>query len=119
MPGQGPLRPNTPISDDRFFYSLVTLACCCLFAWLLWTYHHGEVSAGVMALEHREIAFIRHFSRSYDPADRQMAQADPNAVTLRELYGIARAIGVFFRIPAAVLILGLALICMLRAAPSR
>ncbi len=72
-----------------------------------------------MALHHREIAFIRHFSGRYDLADRQMAAAVPNGVKFHDLYGIAHDVGAFFRIPAAVLMLMLALVCMVRAAPSR
>jgi intracellular multiplication protein IcmP len=72
-----------------------------------------------MALRHHEIAFIRHFTDRYDLADRQMAAADPNAVTLRSLYVISHAVGMFFRVPAAVFMLLLAAICAARAAPAR
>ena len=105
--------------DNAGFYLIISLACCCLFAWLLWTNYHGSISAAVMTLHHHEIAFVHRFTDRYDLADRQMAAADPNGVTLRDLYGIARDVGAFFRIPAAMLMLMLGLICMLRAAPSR
>jgi intracellular multiplication protein IcmP len=48
-----------------------------------------------------------------------MLAADPEGVTLRDLYGISHAIGMFFRIPSAVLMLLLAAICAARAAPAR
>jgi len=48
-----------------------------------------------------------------------MANANPAGVTLRDLTGLAHDVGMFFRIPAAGLILLLALICTVRAAPSR
>jgi intracellular multiplication protein IcmP len=85
----------------------------------LWTIYHGEISAGVMALRHHEIAFIRHFTDRYDLADRQMAAAEPEGVTPRDLYRISQEVGMFFRIPAAVFMLLLAAICAVRAAPAR
>ena len=113
-------RASWPSGDDNAgFYLIVILVGCCVAAYLLWTHHHGAISAAVMVLYHYEIGFIRHFSDRYDLADWQMAAADPNGVTLRDLYAISRDVGAFFRLPAAGLILLLALACMARAAPSR
>jgi intracellular multiplication protein IcmP len=105
--------------DDTGFNLIVILIGCCLGAWLLWSNYHAEISAAVMALHHREIAVIRHFTHRYDLADAQMAKSDPAGVTLRDLTGIAHDVGAFFRIPAACLIVVLALVCMVRSAPSR
>ena len=105
-------RAAWPSGDDNTGFNLIVILLgCCVGAYLLWTSYHGEISAGVMALRHHEIAFIRHFTDRYDLADRQMAAADPNGVTLRDLYGISHAVGMFFRIPAAVFMLLLAAIC--------
>jgi intracellular multiplication protein IcmP len=113
-------RASWPSGDDNAgFYLIVILAGCCVAAYLLWTNYHGAISAAVIALHRREIGFIRHVTDRYDLADRQMVAADPNGVTLRDLYGISRDVGAFFRIPAAGLMLLLALSCMARAAPSR
>jgi intracellular multiplication protein IcmP len=113
-------RAAWPSSDDNTGFNLIVILLgCCVGAYLLWTCYHGEISAGVMALRHHEIAFIRLFTDRYDLADRQMAAADPNAVTLRDLYGISHAVGMFFRVPAAVFMLLLAAICTVRAAPAR
>jgi intracellular multiplication protein IcmP len=98
---------------------IIILLGCCVGAYLLWTSYHGEISAAVMALRHHEIAFIQHFTDRYDLADRQMAAADPNGVKLRDLYGVSHAVGMFFRLPAAVFMLLLAAICAVRAAPAR
>src|SRR6516162_2743275 len=109
-----------PSSDDNTGFNLIVILLgCCVGAYLLWTYYHGEISAGVIALRHHEIAFIELFTDRYDLADRQMLAADPEGVTLRDLYGISHAIGMFFRIPAAVFMLLLAAICAARAAPAR
>ncbi len=120
MPPHPNVRASWPSRDDNTgFYLIITLACCCVFAILLWNGYHAAISAAVMVLHHHEIGFIRHFTSRYDLADRQMAQAAPNGVTLHDLYGIARDVGGFFRVPAAILMLVLAVACMLRAAPSR
>jgi len=113
-------RSAWPSNDDNTgFNMIVILLGCGVGAYLLWTCYHGEISAGVIALRHHEIAFIRHFTDRYDLADRQMLAADPEAVTLRDLYGISHAVGMFFRVPAAVFMLLLAAICTGRAAPAR
>jgi intracellular multiplication protein IcmP len=113
-------RAAWPSSDDNTGFNLIVILLgCCVGAYLLWTCCHGEISAGVIALRHHEITFIQLFTDRYDLADRQMLAADPEGVTLRDLYGISRAVGVFFRVPAAIFILLLAAICALRAAPAR
>ncbi len=120
MPPHPNVRASWPSRDDNTgFYLIITLACCCVFAILLWNSYRAAISAAVMVLHHHEIGFIRHFTSRYDLADRQMALAAPNGVTLHDLYGIARHVGGFFRVPAAILMLVLAVACTLRAAPSR
>jgi intracellular multiplication protein IcmP len=101
------------------FNLIVILLGSCVGAYLLWTSCHSEISAGVMALRHDEIAFVRHFTDRYELADRQMLAADQEGVTPRDLYSISHAVGMFFRIPAAVFMLLLAAICAVRAAPAR
>jgi len=113
-------RAAWPSGDDNTGFNLIVILLgCCVGAYLLWTSCHGEISAGVMALRHHEIAFIRHFTDRYDLADRQMLAADPEGVTLRDLYGISHAVGMFFRVPTCVFMLLLAAICTVRAAPAR
>jgi hypothetical protein len=113
-------RPSWPSNDDTAVFNLtVIFVGVCLGAYLLWTNYHGTISAAVMAVMRREILLIDHFTHRFDVADQQLAAADPNGVTLRDLYGIAQAVGMFFRIPATVFIVLLAAICTVRAAPSR
>ena len=119
---RSPLHPRAawPSSDDNTGFNLIVILLgCCVGAYLLCTCYHGAISAAVIALRHHEIALIRHFTDRYDLADRQMLAADPEVVSLRDLYGISHAVGMFFRIPAAVFMLLLAAICALRAAPAR
>jgi len=113
-------RAAWPSSDDNTGFNLIVILLgCCVGAYLLWTCYHGEISAGVIALRHHEITFIQLFTDRYDLEGWQMLAADPEEVTFRDLYGISRAVGVFFRVPAAIFMLLLAMICALRAAPAR
>jgi intracellular multiplication protein IcmP len=113
-------RAAWPSADDNTGFNLIVILLgCCVGAYLLWTCYHGEISACVMALRHHEVAFIGHFTDRYDLADRQMLAADPEGATLRDLYGISHAVGMFFRVPAAVFMLLLAAICAVQAAPAR
>ena len=113
-------RASWPSNDDTTGFNLIVILLGCgLGAYLLWTNYHQAISAAVMSLAHQEILLLGHFTNRFQVADRQMAAADPSGVTLRDLYGIGRAIGLFVRIPATAFILLLAGICTVRAAPSR
>lgn len=120
MQAQPNPRPSWPSNDDNggFFMviSAVGLAVLAFLAWMNW---HGVISSAVMTLHHYEISLLQYVTDSYDQADAQMAAANPESVGLRDLYGIAHAVGQAFRIPAAGLMLVLAGLCMWRAAPSR
>jgi intracellular multiplication protein IcmP len=113
-------RASWPSSDDTTGFNLIVILLGCgLGAYLLWTNYHQAISAAAMSLAHQEILLLGHFTNRFELADRQMAAADPAGVTVRDLYGIGRAIGLFVRVPATAFILLLATICTLRAAPSR
>ncbi len=113
-------RASWPSSDDNTgFYLVVIFGALAALAYALWTRYHGTISAGVVALRHAEIGVIRHFTDRYEVADRQMLAADPAGMTLHDLYRISDDVGRFFRIPAALLMLALAAVCLVRAAPSR
>ena len=102
-------RASWPSNDDTTGFNLIVILLGCgLGAYLLWTNYHQAISAAVMALAHQEILLLGHFTNRFQVADRQMAAADPAGVTLRDLYGIGRAIGLFVRIPATAFILLLA-----------
>lgn len=87
--------------------------------YLLWAYYHGQISAAALALRHREMLLLGHFTDTFVDADAEMLRANPYRASVRDLYGISHAIGRFWRIPACVFIGLLALVCMVRAAPSR
>lgn len=113
-------RASWPSNDDTTGFNLIVILLGCgLGAYLLWINYHQAISAAAMALAHQEILLLGHFTNRFQLADRQMAAADPAGVTLLDLYGIVRAIGLFVRIPATAFILLLAAICTVRATPSR
>ena len=113
-------RASWPSNDDTTGFNLIVILLGCgLGAYLLWINYHQAISAAAMALAHQEILLLGHFTNRFQLADRQMAAADPAGVTLLDLYGIGRAIGLFVRIPATAFILLLAAICTVRATPSR
>ena len=113
-------RASWPSSDDTAAFNLVVIIVgLCAGTYLLWTGYHAQISAVVMVVLHHEILFIDRFTDRYALADRQMAASDPRGVTLRDLYSILHAVGTFFRIPAAAFLAILAVICGVRAAPSR
>lgn len=113
-------RATWPSHDDNGgFYVIVALVCSAIGAYLVWDTFHGTISRGVIWAFHQEIRFIQLFTDAYDLADRQMMRANPDRVTLKSLYNISRDVGTFYRIPAALLMMALGLVCMVRAAPSR
>ena len=118
---QLPIRgASWPSNDDQTLFNLIVITIgAILLSYLLWTDYHGEISAGVIELRHREMLLLGHVTDRFKAADMQMERANPYRVTLRDLYGISHAIGHFWRIPACVFIALVAVICTVRAAPSR
>ena len=120
IPPSSRSRPSWASPDDYAgFNFIVILVGICVFSYLLWTKYHAQISAFVMLVMHYEIHFIDNFTDTYRAADHEMAESAPSGVTLKDLYGIMQAVGMFFRVPATGLILILAIICTIWAAPSR
>jgi intracellular multiplication protein IcmP len=120
MPPQSNPRASWPSSDDNGGFFLIVLGIgLVILAFVLWTNFHGLISAGVMQGFHWEIGWLRSVTDRFNLADRQMMSANPETVRLKDLYGIAHAVGTATRVPAACVMLALAAVCMLRAAPSR
>jgi intracellular multiplication protein IcmP len=59
------------------------------------------------------------FSDRYRTLDSQALALDPASVTARKMYLLCHLVGLFFRIPAAVVSASLAVLCLTRAAPAR
>lgn len=113
VPRQPNPRPSWPSSDDTMGFNLIVLAIGIgLGGFLLWTNFHTEISAIVMQVIHREIEVLGYFTNRFALADRHMAAADPSGVTLRDLYDILHAAGLYVRLPAVALTCVLAFLCM-------
>ncbi len=120
MPPHPNPRASWPSNDDQTIFNLIIiLVGAGVGSYLLWTNFHGQISAGLMGLRHQEMLLLQHFTDRFEVADGEMTRANPYRVTLRDLYGISHAIGAAWRIPACVFIVLLAVICTMRAAPSR
>ena len=118
MPARG--RATWPSGDDYTFFSLLVIVLgLVFFGYMAWTLHHAEIARGFAWLAHWHIAAIRGFTEDYDSLDAQLMSADYRRVTVKGIYAAATSIGRFFRIPVAVLLGLLALLCLARAAPSR
>jgi intracellular multiplication protein IcmP len=105
--------------DNGGFFLLVIVAGLGVLSYVAWLNYHSVISAVVMAVFHLQIGLLQHVTHRFDLADRQMMASDPAGVTLPDLYGVAHAIGMFLRLPATAFITLLAVICLLRATPSR
>lgn len=113
-------RASWPSSDDTAAFNLIVIVVGLgVGAYLLWTNDHATISAWVMGLAHREIGWLDPITHRFDLADREMAGSDTAGVTLQDLYGILRAIGLYVRIPAVAFLVVLAAVCAACAAPSR
>ena len=60
--------------------------------YLLWAYYHGQISAAALALRHREMLLLGHFTDTFVDADAEMLHANPYRASVRDLYGISHAI---------------------------
>jgi len=89
------------------------------FAYLAWDSHHAEISWAVFHLQHWKMQLIAHFTDAYQQQDASVLAAHPEKADIWQLLGLLNNVGQFFRIPAATLMLLLAVACYLRAAPSR
>ena len=89
------------------------------FAYQAWLNYHAEISWGVFHLQHWKMQLIAHFTDAYLQQDASILAAHPEKADIWQLLGLLNNVGQFFRIPAAVLMLLLAMACYLRAAPSR
>ena len=89
------------------------------FAYQAWITYHAEISWGVFYLQHWKMQLIAHFTDQYAQQDASVLAARPERATVWQLLGLMNNVGLFFRIPAAGLMLILAVACYLGAAPSR
>ena len=113
-------RAAWPSNDDMTGFNLIVILLGAgIGSYLLWTFYHAEISALLIAWRHQEIRVLRLFTDRFDLADAQMARSNPAGVTVRDLYGISHAIGRAWRLLGTIVIALLALVCLVRNAPSK
>lgn len=110
--------PNAGGGEDAMLSFPLLLALAGGGCWFLWHKFHPQISTYVIAAQHWEMVFIGHFTDRYAVLDQQAQALDPSAISFNSLYGLCHMVGLFFRIPAAVLIGVMALWCLGRNAPS-
>ena len=84
-----------------------------------WHLFHTQISAAAIILSHAQMRVIGAFTDQYATLDAQVLARDPASVTLPALGRLFHNVGRFFRIPAIVLLLVLAVWCLLRNAPGQ
>lgn len=120
MHSSGSQRAAWASNDDYFAISLAIILIGLGFgAHELWTNYHAEITWGVFQLQHWKMQLIAHFTSEYSEQDARMMAAHPERVDIWQLLQLLAYVGRFFRIPAALLMLALAVLCNFRAAPSR
>src|SRR3954469_4780120 len=109
MPPEHPSgRASWPSRDDNtLFYLIVIAVGCCVFGYLAWSQWHVEISAGVLAWRRIELRWIGHLPPKQEMLER-LAGVNPRRTELADLYQVSRAVSGSVRVPAAVVLLGLA-----------
>ncbi|USQ74630.1 hypothetical protein NF552_25875 (plasmid) [Roseomonas mucosa] len=116
--GQG--RAAWASNDDYAVISLAIVVIGLAFgAYQLWIHYHAEIAWGVFQLQHWKMQIIARLTSDYAEQDARMMAAHPENATIWQLLTLLTSVGHFFRIPAALLMLALAVLCYVRAAPSR
>lgn len=120
MPPTSNSRPAWASNDDTTPISLAIIVFgLAVFGWLAWTSYHTEISAGFAQAAHWHIRVIRLFTHEYDALGAQLLSADYGRIRPTTILSVASHVGSFFRVPAALLLAGLGVLCFLRAAPAR
>jgi intracellular multiplication protein IcmP len=112
-----PQRPSS--GEDAMLTFALLIGIAIAGGWFLWHRCHSEIATCVIAAQRRQMAFVAHFTARYATLDRQTMALDPATVSARTLYRICHMVGLYFRIPTASAIAGLAMLCLVRNAPSR
>ena len=110
---------NTGQTDERPLVAGFILVMLGAGGWLLWWKFHTQISTAVMASQHWEMSQIGRFTDSYAALDAQVTASDPEDVGIKQLWRLCGYVGTSFRIPAALLLIGLGVLCLLRNAPGR
>ena len=119
-PPSSPRGRSWASGDDTLFVAVIVIAVALgVIGYMSWKRDHAEISHGFALLAHGHIQLIRYFTDAYDGLDRQLLGADYARVTLAGIYAAATSIGRWYRIPVAVLLAILAIVCFVRSPNTR
>ena len=118
MQGQVPAQRVSSSDDSLIAFGLI-VAVLIAGGWFVWYRYHTQIAAGVIAVQHWHMHFIGLFSDRYRTLDAQVLALNPADVSARTLLRLCHLVGLFFRIPVAAGLGGLAILCLMLAAPSR
>lgn len=106
--------------DDTLFVAAIVIAIALgVIGYMSWTRNHAEISRSFALLAHRHIQLIQYVTDEYDGLDRQLLGADYGRVTLGGIHAAAASIGLWFRVPVAVLLGVLSVACFFRSPATR
>ena len=118
MQGQAPTQRISSSDDSLIAFGLI-VAVLIAGGWFLWYRYHAQIAAQLIAVKHWQMRFVGLFTDRYRTLDAQALALNPVDVSAKTLLRLCHLVGLFFQIPVAVGLGGLAILCLTRAAPSR
>lgn len=110
---------GTGQTDERPLIAGFILVAIAAGSFALWWKFHAQISTVVMAAQHWEMNQIGRVTDRYAALDAQVTATDPDDVGIKQLWRLCGYVGGFFRIPATVILVVLAGLCLLLNAPGR
>ncbi|MFK4046960.1 secretion/conjugation apparatus DotM-related subunit [Roseomonas mucosa] len=106
--------------DDYFVLSLIVIVVGLGFlGWQLWTEHHAEVVAAVAWLQIRKMTFVAPYTADLVALREAVITGNYATVTFERLVAMCGQVNGVFRVPAALLIGALGVVCFVWAPPGR
>lgn len=106
--------------DDYFVLSLIVIVAGLGFlGWLLWSEHHAEVVAAVAWLQIRKMTFVSPYTTELAALREAVITGNYATVSFERLVRMCGQVNTVFRLPAALLIGALAVVCFVWAPPGR
>jgi intracellular multiplication protein IcmP len=119
MPERHPPQQRVGSGEDTMITLLLLVGAAIGGGWFLWRRYHPQIATWVIAAQHWQMIVIAHFAGRYESLDQQALMLNPANVTAHMLYRLCHLVGLFYRIPAAIVVGGLSVLCLVLNAPSR
>lgn len=112
-----PERDHHHRPDDGPLAVLLLLGLLGVGTWLAWTAFRPQIVGAVLSTQGALAGLAGLFTDRFDLLVRQLATADPvdPSITAGRLYRLAHDVGGFYRVPAALLLGALGVLCFRRA----